>query len=114
AIPLDTQSKRERGFNQSDFIARALSRQLGYPYIPNILERHRKVISQTKLSKDERRLNMQGAFKAAGGVAELKEKGVPIIIVDDVYTTGATLREAAKVLKRSGVTQVYGFTLAQD
>ncbi len=118
AIPLDARTRRSRGFNQSEIMAQILSRQLRYPYIPNILERQRKVVSQTKLSKQERRQNMQHAIKlseeATQGLAECFAQNTPIIVVDDVYTTGATLREAAKVLKRSGAWRVYGFTLAQD
>lgn len=113
AIPLDKQTLKSRGFNQSEIVAQILSQKIGYPYVPSILQRQRKVVSQTKLSKDERRQNMQDAFSLAPDVVHTI-KSSTIIVVDDVFTTGATLREAAKVLKRAGAAQVYGFTFAQD
>ena len=113
AIPLDEQTVKSRGFNQSEIIAQILSQKLGYPYIASILQRQRKAVSQTKLSKDERRQNMQGAFSLTPDIAHTI-KSSSIIVVDDVFTTGATLREATKMLKRGGATKVYGFTFAQD
>ena len=112
-IPLDRQTLKNRGFNQSEAVAHILSQQLGYPCVSNILQRQHKLISQTKLSKDERRQNMQGAFSLIPDTSQAI-KDCTIIVVDDVFTTGATLREPTKVLKRAGAAKVYGFTFAQD
>lgn len=110
-IPLHKSAQNQRGFNQAEVIARVLSQQLELPFIPDILQRTRQTVSQTRLSKEQRQANMHGAFslKTAEPI-----KGASFIVVDDVFTTGATLREAAKTLKRSGAAKVYGFTLAQD
>ena len=118
AVPMDYKSRKARGFNQAEVIAEVLSRQTGYPYISGVLERKSQSVSQTKLSRAERQINMRGAFGINKEIVEAASvdslKNSAFIVVDDVFTTGATLREAAKVLKRSGAKRVVGFTLAQD
>lgn len=110
-IPLHQNSQNQRGFNQAAIIAQALANQTGYPTLQNVLQRHKNTNSQTKLSKGERQSNMLGAFSLA---TTENIKGASFILVDDVFTTGATLKEAAKVLKRAGAKQVFGFALARD
>jgi ComF family protein len=110
-IPLHPQAQNQRGFNQALIIAQALANQLNYPLLSDTLKRTKNTISQTHLTKQQRQTNMQAVF--ALNTSE-NIKGASFIVVDDVFTTGATLREAAKVLKRAGAKQVFGFTLARD
>jgi ComF family protein len=110
-IPLHPSALNKRGFNQAEVIANVMTRQLQLPIITTVLSRVKNTASQTKLTKEQRQINMRGAF--ALDTSE-SVKGATFIVVDDVFTTGATLREAAKVLKRAGAAKVFGFTLAQD
>ncbi|MDD2331237.1 MAG: ComF family protein [Candidatus Cloacimonetes bacterium] len=95
AVPLHRVRKRERGFNQSELVARALARKLGTDYIEPVIRAY-YTKSQTMLSKAERQSNLSSAFT-------LKKKspvtGKRILIVDDVFTTGSTVNEISKVLK---------------
>ncbi len=111
SIPLFSTNQNHRGFNQADVIAQALSTSTHYPFVPDILKRSKNTPSQTKLTKLQRQQNMLGAFQI--NTSE-NIKNATFIVVDDVFTTGATLREAAKTLKHSGASNVYGFTVAQD
>lgn len=111
SVPLHVSSRNKRGFNQADTIAQALSTQTKLPFVPDVLQRHLQTPSQTKLSKEQRQTNVRGAFSLNSTESI---KGASFILVDDVFTTGATLREATKILKRAGAKQVFAFTLAQD
>jgi ComF family protein len=110
-IPLHPHNLRRRGFNQAEIIATALSMQLSYPQVVDVVQRQRQTVSQTTLAKQQRQQNMRGAFRVSDGQ---QIKGADFILVDDVFTTGATLREATKTLKRAGASSVFGFTLARD
>lgn len=108
-IPLSSQRLRQRGFNQAEII---IPNQglLGLPIIKNNLIRIANNPPQAlTLSSEERLQNMIGAF-AVKNSKEILNKN--IILIDDVYTTGATLNEAAKVLKESGAKNIIGVTLA--
>jgi len=110
-IPLTKTKLRERGFNQAELIARYFQKFFNLP-IADFLIRKKETLSQAQLkSKKERYHNLRGAFS-------LKEKnidlsGQKIVLVDDVITTGSTVKEAAKVLKRAGAFKVYTLTLAK-
>lgn len=108
-IPLHQLKKAERGYNQSDFICKGISNVLGIPYKTNILKRTRFTLSQTTMTLEERKQNIQEAFM-------LKKKnaieGKRIIIVDDVITTGATITECAKLLLENGADKIYAFSIA--
>lgn len=110
-VPLHQRRLGERGYNQSRIIAQVFSRVMGFNLRP-LLKRTRNTQRQARLSKRERRKNIKGAFSCLQGP---DGKTYPrIILVDDVYTTGSTLQECAKVLKRFGFAeQVFGFTLAR-
>lgn len=109
-VPLHPARLRERGFNPPGLVARELGRALGVPVDYDALERVRDTPSQTGLSRAGRRRNVAGAFA-------LRRPGAPlparIWLVDDVVTTGATLREAAAVLRRGGVQRVVGLCIAR-
>lgn len=112
-VPLHVSRERKRGYNQSDLLAKELSVKLEIPYVQNVLIREKQTKPQFELKKDERRKNILGAF---GINLKLKTKirGKNIIIVDDITTTGATLRECGKILKQSGAGKVLGVTLAHE
>ena len=109
-VPLHPKRLRERSFNQSLLLARHVARRLGFELDFLSLRRVRYTQPQTGLKKDQRRKNVRKAFdlKAPDVV-----KGRDVILVDDVTTTGNTLNECARVLKRSGAKNVFCVTLAR-
>lgn len=110
-VPLYAAKARERGFNQSERIARAALKRLERPqwlYEPGLLRRVKPTASQTGLTGHQRRENVRGAFKC-----DAKLHGRSILLIDDVFTTGATAAECAKVLRRAGAAEVYVVTLAR-
>ncbi len=109
AVPLHFLRQIDRGFNQSELLARGLAGRLNLRYRDDLLYRQRKTKSQVTLSKLERSENVRHAFAADNREAI---KGAKILIVDDVITSGVTVRECAKVLKRSGATEVWALALA--
>lgn len=113
-VPLHKRRLNERGFNQSLLIAHYLSKRLCIPLSIDGLQRVRWTRPQIELSKDERLKNVRGAFAIGTGLKPdtiLKNKTV--VLVDDVYTTGATVNECAKVLKKAGANEVVVFTIAR-
>lgn len=109
-VPLHVQRLRWRGFNQSLILSQAIGRAHSIPVDPFLLRRIRPTMPQTQLNKSERRANVHGAF-AVIPLERLKEKRV--LLVDDVYTSGATVEECARTLRRSGAEVVDVFTLAR-
>jgi ComF family protein len=100
-LPLHPSRLRTRGFNQSLEIARVTSKALAIPMNPAILTRIRATPPQAELPLKERGRNVRGAFECARDLA-----GKRILLVDDVMTTGSTLREAARILKLHGAGQI--------
>lgn len=109
-IPLHWFKRLRRGFNQAELLAQVLERELNLPLDPSLLKRTRYTVSQTRLSEKERRKNIKGAFICPHPE---KVKGKNLVLVDDVCTTGATLREAARTLKHAGARTVWVITLAR-
>lgn len=103
AIPLNSARIRERGYNQAEWIAKGLSNSWSVPYYFNLLKRIKYTNTQTDLPANERIENMKDAFKALDKIDSLS-----IAIVDDVITTGATMSECAKVLKKNGAIKIIG------
>ena len=111
SVPMYRQKERERGFNQAEVLAKLLAENYKVPYL-TILERKRETKPMFGLSRKERRENVGGAFRVINQQTnELTDKR--IILVDDVWTTGATMRECTRVLKRAGAEEVWGVTLAR-
>jgi ComF family protein len=108
-IPLFHLKKVERGYNQADYIAKGLSKQLKIKFSTSVSKRVKNTISQTKLTSLERKNNMQNAFKIKRPKLLI---GKNIIIVDDVITTGTTVLELAKILKENGAAKVYSLSVA--
>jgi ComF family protein len=113
-VPLHRSKRRLRGFNQAELIARAAikinpSRDRFHLWV-GVLERTRDTASQVSLTNHQRRENLRGAFAVTHPEAI---KGREALVVDDVYTTGATVSECARVLRRAGATKVWVATVAR-
>lgn len=100
-VPLAAVRERERGFNQSALLARALAARWGVPAWCDVLLRTRATESQTRLTPDQRRHNVSGAFRA-DAAARSRLHGAHIVLIDDVVTTGATLVACAAALVAGG------------
>lgn len=115
-VPLYSRRERERGFNQSKILAEILFEFLRLNFTnKNIklnfdsLRRSRPTDQQVKLVKEEREKNVFNAFVWRGGYCDEN-----VVLVDDVFTTGATMQECARVLKQAGAKSVWGVTLARS
>lgn len=108
-VPIHSTRFRERGFNQSDLIARILAEHLYIPYSPNLLQRIRYTDNQARVNTKQRWTNMKGTFRIKHSNTIMNKN---ILVIDDVLTTGATLSEIAFELKKAGAAQVCGLTIA--
>jgi ComF family protein len=113
-IPLHQRKYHERGFNQAELIARAALKLkpcgLDLYLAGTVLKRTRATLSQTGLSSHQRRENMRGAFEVDKS-SEIV--GKQVVLVDDVFTTGTTVSECARVLHRAGATRIWVATVAR-
>lgn len=109
-VPLSRRRENERGFNQSFLLSRGLSRALDLPLLRHSLVRWRQTPSQISLSREGRLKNVAGAFRVKQ-LPPLQEKR--LLLVDDVFTTGATVNACAAVLKEAGAASVSVLTLAR-
>jgi len=110
-IPLAPKRLRERGYNQSEALARALSRRCSIP-MADVLVRSRETATQTALTPATRLANVAGAFRP-GHRPGLNLPATSLVLVDDVFTTGATLAEAARALEQAGARTIYGITFGR-
>ena len=108
-VPLHQLKKAERGYNQSFYIAKGLSKELNIPVSSKILTRKKYTQSQTKMNFIERQQNIEKAFKVNN---EKKIEGKNILVIDDVITTGATISECGRVLLNSGANRIYAASVA--
>ncbi len=102
-VPLHRSKQRERGFNQSDFIARGIGASCGIPVEKKIFRRKKYTQSQTTLTLEQRSKNVESAF-ILNDVSFVEKKN--ILLIDDVITTGSTILECSKVLKKTGATSI--------
>ena len=111
-VPLHARKLRQRGFNQSQLIAEAALKHLGWrlQLSSGVLERVRETRSQIGLTRHQRRENMRGAFTVVQSQAIA---GREVLLVDDVFTTGTTASECARVLLRAGAAKVWVATVAR-
>ena len=108
-IPLGPARLKRRGYNQSEVLARALGRRWGLAVAPQLLVRVRNTPTQTALTPAARLANVAGAFRVRNG----ESRKPLIVLVDDVFTTGATLAEAARVLGEAGVSSITAVTFGR-
>lgn len=112
-VPLSKKRERRRGYNQSDLLGKELGGYLHVPYGSKLLIRKRETKPQFELKREERFKNMKGAFELDTKYKE-KIKGKVVFIVDDITTTGSTLSECGKVLKKAGASTVLGVVLSHE
>lgn len=111
AVPLHPKRLRERGYNQSHLLARELAKLTRLPLVDDCLIRERHSPPQARTANvDERRANVADAFSCR----DLRLKGKPVLLIDDVSTSGATLDGCARALKKAGATSVWGLVLARE
>lgn len=107
-VPMTRAKQRRRGYNQAALLARELASQLVIPCKPHLLARTAEKETQSTLPRERRAANVRGVFsadRAAGGLS--------ILVVDDITTTGETLRACARELRRRGAAEVYGVAVAK-
>jgi competence protein ComFC len=108
-VPMNAGKKRERGFNQSELIARFVSKQAGIPCRKLLSERHGAGV-QRSLGVRDRFINILDRYKTAAGI---RISGQSVLVVDDIFTTGATVNECARQLKIAGARSVISITMAR-
>ncbi len=109
-VPLHAKRRKERGYNQSELLAKEIAMILDKPLFTSVVKRVTNTKSQTKLDAHERLENMAGAFSVSDNQT-IQEK--IILLVDDLITTGSTLNECARILKENKVKEVYALVLAR-
>ncbi len=108
AVPLHAERLRERGYNQSALLAARLSAAIGVPFSGESVQRLKATRPQVGLGYHDRQINVAGAFTADRTFVS----GQSILVIDDVYTTGATLGACAEALRAAGAQQVWALTVA--
>lgn len=111
-IPISSERRNERGFNQAEILCQSILKNDSdsfFEYEPDVLFKNRSTPPQTRLKRNERIKNLEGCFSIRNP-EKIKDK--TIILIDDVTTTGSTIREARKILKEGGAKKVTAFVLA--
>jgi ComF family protein len=115
-VPLHSSKQRQRGYNQSELVARVALRQFrtakmeALEFEPKLLARTRPTVSQTGLTRAQRQQNVRGAFTV---LRPDLAAGRDILLIDDVFTTGTTARECARVLRQAGAERIFIATVAR-
>jgi ComF family protein len=110
-VPIHSSRERWRGFNQAKAIAQVIAEKTNLPYYPDNLIKIKKTKTQVGLKRKDRLENLKNCFSILNS-SQIKNK--TILLIDDVYTTGATMEECAKILKEAGAKYVYGITAARE
>jgi ComF family protein len=112
-VPLHSSKRRERGFNQAELIARAALKRNAFPtaeFAADVLERTRPTVSQIGLTRPQRVENIRGAFRVRH---PSRVSGRNVLLIDDVLTTGTTVSECARILRKAGAENVWVATVAR-
>jgi len=110
-VPISKKRRKQRGYNQCELIAKKMAFELGINYNDNCLLKVKDVLEQSKLSREDRLINIQNVYLIRNK-EYLKNKRV--LLIDDIYTTGSTVNECSKVLIESGAKTIDVFTMAKD
>lgn len=111
-VPIHKKRKRQRGYNQSELITKEIASKLeNLEYQNKVLQKVKHTIPQSSLSKEQRKRNVENVYKI---INKEKIKNKKVILFDDIYTTGATVKEIAKLLKQNGVSKILVLTIAKD
>lgn len=106
-IPLHRQKKRQRGFNQTELVAKKLGRRIQVPVDTEYLIRKEKTTPQKELTRVQRKENLRKAFALSGKKREYSR----VLLIDDIYTTGATMDAVSEILKENGTKYVFFLTI---
>ncbi len=110
-VPIHRDRFLERGFNQSGELALRIAAALRFPFDERLMKKEKKTLDQVGLPESQRSLNLQGAFV----VTHTRDVwGKKVLLIDDVFTTGATANEVAKALRWAGAASVYVYALARS
>ena len=109
-IPLHPRRERERGFNQAALLGELLAKKQGWKTENKLLKRVVHTPPQVSLKGKQREVNIKGVFELN---QELGQKNLNLVIFDDVWTTGSTLKESGRILKKVGFKKIWGLTLAR-
>ncbi len=107
-VPMHKTKQRKRGFNQSELLAKQLSKYLNVPY-KNTIVRNKNTVPQSKLNFNDRFKNLNTVFQPIDNV-NINIKGKNVLIIDDIYTSGATIMKCSKVLKQLHANEIYSLT----
>ena len=111
-VPIHAKRKKQRGYNQSELIAKEIAKlQSKLQYDNKILQKEKNTVPQSSLSKEQRKQNVQNVYKL---VNQEKIRNKKIILLDDIYTTGNTVNACAKLLKENGAKEIIVLTIAKD
>lgn len=111
-VPIHPKRKRQRGYNQSELIARKIAKSIEkLELVTNCLIKGKNTIAQSKLTKEQRKENVKQVYKLQN---KQKIKDRRIILFDDIYTTGSTAEECSRILKENGAKEILVFTIAKD
>lgn len=114
-IPINKKRKQERKYNQTEIIAKQISKNFSnLNYENNLLIKVKDIIPQSKLTKNQRITNIKNAFEINKNKMSLTIKNKNIILFDDIYTTGSTVNECSKLLKKAGAKKIGVLTIAKD
>ena len=111
-VPLHRKRRRKRGYNQAELLAEEIGKILGIPVVANLVKRVHYTGYQKKLDPIGRKKNLEHAFAPGGDPDRLPTDFRRVIIIDDIYTTGNTVDQVAKVLKTMGFQKVYFLTIS--
>ena len=110
-VPIHKKRKLQRGYNQTQLIAKEISKNIDIKLCNNVLVKIKNTIAQSKLNKNKRKQNIKGAFKILNS-EKIQDKN--ILLFDDIYTTGSTVNECSKILTRAGAKRIGVLTIAKD
>lgn len=111
SVPTSRKRKKERGYNQSELIAKEIAQKTSIEYNNQCLFKTKNIIEQSKLNKEERQKNIQGVYKLHNQKMLQNKK---ILLIDDIYTTGSTVNECSRILKQAQPKKIGVLTLAKD
>lgn len=111
-VPIHKKRKKQRGYNQSELIAKEIANKIqNLKYQDNILEKTKNTLPQSSLSKKQRKENSQNVYKITNKEKIINKR---IVIFDDIYTTGSTVNAISKILKENGAKEIIILTIAKD
>ena len=110
-VPISKKRQKERGYNQSELIAKEISKMLSIKIEKNIIKKLKNTPPQSSLNKEQRQENIRGVYKVFN-IEKIENKN--ILIIDDIYTTGSTVNECSKMLRKAQPRKVDVLVLAKD